>query len=1015
MQLPAIAIKNHRFTLIVMLLLIMLGAVSLQSMPRSEDPQFEFPATMIRVVYPGTNPMDMEKLVVDPIEEVINELDDIKVLKSNIEDGLAVVNVEFLYGSDPQDKYDDVVSSIARIRDQLPSDLALLDIDRISPIDVNVLQIALMSESQSYDTLKTLGEKLEKRLEQIPGVKRSETMAFPEQQLQVKADLAKMKELGIGLEDLIKAIKASGSNLPGGHVLSGERRFTVRTSGDFRTLEDLRRTAVRSTPGNIIFVEDIAQVDFGDGLPSYQARYDGIKAIFVTVVQREGSNIFDVVSAVKDELQNLEKSLPEDIQIQLTHDQTESVEDRISQFFDSLVMGLILVGFLSLVFLGFRPALVVIMAIPLSFYIGIGWLDVTGFGIQQMSIAGLVIALGLLVDNAIVVTENVDRFLRKGLPPREAAAKGASQVGWAIASGTLTTVLAFVPILMLQTGAGVFLRSMPVTVILTLAASLLIAITLTPLIASTLLKKSPQKPPFLYRKVRGFADGPYQKLLSYALKHPAQTLFLAVLILVGSLSLAGSIGVSMFPKAEKPMVMINIELPEGASFDQTESVATRVEGLVSQHSIVRSIATNLGKGNPRIYYNLFPSRQVPNYAQLVVRLHTGELAVVEPFVEQLREQVSKVTGARITVKELMQGPPYEAPVAIRVVGDDLSQVLSVSRDVEKVFVATPGIVNVDNPLDKPKVDLKVSINREKAAMYGVPINAIDEVVRASLVGLTVSQFRDSSGEDYPVIVKFQGTERPQIEDFDSMMVKSVSGELIPLKQLVSLKMISALPRFQHHMTERMVRITADIAAGYQAEALTNQIVSKLDQYPWPEGVFYQVGGEQEQRKESFAGMAKVLLIALLGIFAVLVLQFNSFSQPMVIFAAIPFAVTGMILALWLAGFTFSFTAFIGLTSLIGIVVNNSIILVDYANKLREEGKSIEEAIMLSGQTRLLPILLTTLTTIGGLLPLTLSGSSMWSPMGSTIIGGLIVSTLLTLVVVPVLYSLWSGHRRLPHH
>lgn len=1026
MKLPAIAIAHHRFTLVIILLMVALGIVSLNSMPRSEDPQFKFPAAMVRVVYPGTSPLDMEKLIVDPIEEAINELDDIKVLKSNIEDGLAVIQVEFLYGTDPQDKYDDVVAEVSRIRDSLPEDIAVLAIDRISPIDVNVLQVAMTTVEHNYLTLKHLADKLEKRFERVPGVKRATVEALPEQQIHVKANLIKMKELGIGLEDLVQAIQRSGTNLPGGHVLAGERRFTVRTSGDFKTIEQIKRTAVHSRPGNIIYVEDIAEIELASALPTYEARYNDARAVFISVVQREGSNIFDVMSGLNKELAHFGKALPEGIEIALAHDQAESVDERVSQFFDSLLQGLVLVGLLTLVLLGARSAIVVILAIPISVLIGLAWLDLLGFGLQQMSIAGLVIALGLLVDNAIVVTENVSRFLREGLSPREAAAKGASQVGWAVASGTLTTILAFVPILGLQTGAGIFLRSMPVTVILTLIASLLVALMLTPLLASIFLKGQPArktKDPVMLRVVQSFAHKGYRTALIYALKHPWQILTIAIMVLAGSIMLAGQLGVSMFPKAEKPMFLVNIELPEGASFDQTRNMSKRVEAILTPYPLVRSIATNVGKDNPRIYYNIFPKRQVPNYAQLVVRLHTGKLSEVEPFVDELRTQFAQMPGARITVKELLQGPPYEAPVSIRVVGDDLDKVLIASRDVEKIMLDTPGTVNVDNPIDKPKVDLHVNINREKAAIYGVAIQSIDEVIRASLVGMTVGQFRDEAGEDYPIIVRYQGNEavalsdkkafdseeeyRPKIEDFNHMVVKSASGLLIPIRQLVTLEMKSALPRFQHHMTERMARVTADLKGGYQADPVTNAIVEKLDQYDWPGGVSYQVGGEQEQRKESFSGMAKVLLIAMLGIFAVLVLQFNSFSQPAVVFAAIPFAVTGMILALWLAGYTFSFTAFIGLTSLVGIVVNNSIILVDYTNLLRKGGQSLKEAIIESGQTRMLPILLTTMTTIGGLLPLTLSNSVMWSPMGWTIIGGLLVSTVLTLVVVPVLYYLFS--------
>ena len=726
------------------------------------------------------------------------------------------------------------------------------------------------------------------------------------------------------------------------------------------------------------------------------------------MIQREGSNIFDVMTGLKAVLDDFEQELPEGISIALAHDQSESVDQQISLLFDNLLQGLILVGLLILLFLGPRPAFVVVLAIPMSVLIGLAGVDLAGYGLQQISIAGLVIALGLLVDNAIVITENVSRFLRDGYPSREAAAKGASQVGWAVASGTFTTVLAFVPVLGLQTPAGAFLRSMPVTVILTLLASLLIALTLSPLLASLILKPKQAKPTIFLRGIQAFTQGPYKKLLSWSLRNPWTILGCAFAVLAGSVMLAGQLGVSLFPKAEKPMILVNIELPPGGSFEQTEAMTLRVENIIRDFPIIRSITSNIGKGNPRIYYNIIPKRQVPNYAQLLVRLHTGDLQTVEPFVDELRRKFATIPGARITVRELMQGPPYEAPIAIRVVGDDLEKVTRVSTDVEKMMAATPGTINIDNPLDKPKIDLHVIINRDKAAMYAVPVSAIDEAVRTSLVGATVSQFRDDSGENYPIIVRYQGERHPKIEDFDWMMVRSLNGSLVPVKQLVSLEMRSALPRFQHHMTERMARVTADVDSGYQTEAVTNEIIKKLELYQWPEDVSWQIGGEQEQRKESFDGMIKVLLIAMLGIFAVLVLQFNSFAQPAVIFAAIPFAVTGMVAALWLAGFTFSFTAFIGLTSLIGIVVNNSIILVDYANQLRAEGSTMADAIIKSGQTRMLPILLTTMTTIGGLLPLTLSGSVMWAPMGWAIIGGLLASTVLTLIVVPVLYSLLSG-------
>ncbi|GAA4651765.1 efflux RND transporter permease subunit [Kistimonas scapharcae] len=1007
MQLPRLAIQNHQFTLVITLLLIALGAVSLASMPRSEDPQFNFPAAMIKVIYPGTAPADMEKLVVDPIEEAINELDDLKVIKSDIEDGLGVVRVEFLYGTDPDEKYDDVVSAVSRIRDDLPDAIHQLTIEKISPTDVNILQIALMSDSAGYARLKRQAEKLEKRLERIAGIKRADIDGFPEQQVEIAADLDKMRALNISIAELANAIQSSSINLPGGHALSGEERFTVRTSGDFRTLQQIRRTAVRSKPGSVVYVETIADVRLSDALPTYHARFNGQRTVFVSVVQRKGSNIMAVMAALKSTLAEFSQTLPDDITLELAHDQSISVDERINGFFNNLLQGLALVGVMTVLALGGRAAFVIVLAIPMSVLIGIGWLDLSGFGLQQMSIVGLVVALGLLVDNAIVVTENVGRVRRSGHDSANAAMNGASQVGWAVVSGTLTTILSFFPILLLQTGAGTFLRSMPVTVILTLLASLVIALTLTPLLASKVLGKGDQKTPWLLRKIQVLANGPYSQLLEHSLKHPWRVLLLSVALLVGSLALVPLVGVSMFPKAEKPMLLVNIDMPENASFDTTWEMALNVESILRDYDIVTNLATNVGKGNPRIFYNIFPKRQVPNFAQILVQLDTGRLQVVEPFIEDIRQKFNAITGAKITIKEFMQGPPYEAPVSIRVVGDNLEQVSLAAAHVESIFVATPGTVNVDNPLDKPRIDLQVQINREKAAMLGVPISSIDQAVRASLVGQPVGQFRDSNGDDHTILVRAAG-ERPKVDTFNQIMVESANGALIPLNQLASLTLQTTLARLQHHNLERMARITADIMPGYLTEDITNEIIEQLDRYDWPKGVSYQVGGEQENRKDSFGGMNQVLLVALLGIFAVLVLQFQSFSQPLIIFTAIPFAVTGAIVALWLTGYSFSFTAFVGLTSLVGIVVNNSIILVDSANQHHEQGLSIHDAMQESARVRLVPILLTTLTTIGGLLPLTLEGSNMWSPMGWCIIGGLITSTLLTLIVVPVLYTLFSN-------
>jgi multidrug efflux pump subunit AcrB len=395
----------------------------------------------------------------------------------------------------------------------------------------------------------------------------------------------------------------------------------------------------------------------------------------------------------------------------------------------------------------------------------------------------------------------------------------------------------------------------------------------------------------------------------------------------------------------------------------------------------------------------------PHFAQVFVQLEDIGIDRMAVLVKDLRKEFDGYPGSRIEVKEFEQGPPVEAPIAIRVIGDNMKTLKTLAKDVEDIIRSTDGTVNIYNPLGTSKTDLKVDINREKAAMLGVPLVDIDRTVRAAISGLPVSKYRDAEGSEYDIVVRLPVDQRPGLEDLERIRVASMSGRQIPIRHLARVEFEAAPVKLSHHKLERNVMITADVARGYSIDRVTRAVVERLAGYSWPSGYRYHIGGEAESRQESFAGIYKAILIAIISIFAVLVLQFRSYRQPFIVFAAIPLALIGSILALLITGYSFSFTASIGLTSLMGIVINNSIILVVYANQLRAGGAGLKEALMEAGRTRFVPIILTTATTISGLLPLTLAGGDMWGAMGWTIIGGLIVSTLLTLLVVPVLYML----------
>ena len=1012
MQLPKLAIENHQFTTVLIILLVMSGVVSFITMPRSEDPQVSPPGTTAIVVYPGATPEDVEELIVDPIEEVLNELEDIKEITSSADDGLALVAVEFQAGNDPDEKYTEVVEKLNSVRSKLPDDIASIDTQKWSVNLVNVLQIALVSDNAAYSQMERELERLERRIQRIPGVRNIETWAFPEQQVRVSVDLGKMAEFHIPFDQVAGAIISSNANIPGGNVDIGSKKFNIQTSGSYESIDDIRNTVIRSADGKVLYLRDIADVGFAYDDQSYTARFDGRRAVFLTVTQKLGTNIFRVMDRLYEELGDFEEELPSNIAMEVVFDQSRSVSSRLNGFFGNLLQGLLLVGLIVFLSVNVRSSIIVMLAIPISILIGIGFVDFTGYGLQQMSIAGLVIALGLLVDNAIVVTENVSRFIRLGHDPKQAAIEGTSQIGWAVVSSTATTVLAFVPIMMMRDVTGDFIRSMPATVVYTLSASLLMSLTLTPYLASRFIRvEHAMKQGWVRRRLNVFVETRYRRALDYAISNPKRTIALALGIFVGSLALFPVVGVSYFPKAEKSQFIINVDSPEGTGIAKTDEIARTIEDMLAEYPEVEHYTTNLGHGNPRLYYNMFPKREASNHAQIYVDLTGRDMKTVQRLVEELRGRFSNFPGVKIEVKEFEQGPPVEAPIAIRILGDNLDDLKRIARDVEGMIASAPGTMNIANPFGTSRIDLHVDINRAKAGLLGVNLVDIDRTVRAAIAGLPVTKYRDPDGKEYDIVARLPVGNNPGLRDFDRVFVTSVGGAQVPLKQVADIKFKAAPMAIEHFNLERSVTITADVARWSSVDRATQHVIDMLEDYTWPKGYRYRVAGELESREESFGGMARAVVIALIAIMAVLVLQFRSYTQPLIVFAAIPLAIVGSILALLITRNTFSFTAFIGITSLVGIVINNSIILVDYTNQLRRQGKDLVSALKEAGETRFIPIVLTTATTVAGLLPLTLAGGTMWAPMGWAIIGGLIVSTGLTLIVVPVLFEFFTRRGR----
>ncbi len=1006
MNLTRLAVRNAQFVVIILLITILLGVRSFMEMPRAEDPQVDFPIYVATIIYPGTSPEDIETLIVDPIEEAINRVDDIEKIDAELREGSAVIKINGSYSINPQDQLDDLLQEINQVRPTLPSGIALFKVEQIKPADrVCFVVFALSSDVASYASLKDIGDEIVEDLEDIKGVNDPKLEALPQEEVRVALDYERMASLNVNLRQVVSTLQSNNVNIPGGDIAMGTKNFSLIGTGGYDNIDEIRKTIVGGGDNKVIRLSDIAEVSIKEGDQLWIGEFNNQKSIYITAKLKKGFNILSVDQEVMNVFDHYKVTLPPNVDINVAFEQASGVAGRINEFFSSLLQGIVLVGIVIFIFLGWRASLIIITVIPICVILALAILNSSGYGLQQISIASLVIALGLLVDNGIVVTENITRFIKEGYPKREAALKGASEVGMAVTSSTVTTLLSFFPLTQLGEGAGLFIMSLPLTVVFTLIISLILALTFSPIMSSWVFNKNSGKPTIADKAFSWFSNGIYQPIIRFSLRFGVIIIAIVVAITIFSALLFPKIGVSFFPTADKPILLIDIEAPRGSSIAYTQEAVEFVESIVDTMDIVVSYSSNVGNSNPQIYYNRIPKQFVKNHGQVMINLKKWEYRSFYTTISQLRKEFKNYAGAKITVEELKNAAPIKAPIELRIIGEEIEVLKSISMQVENLLENTDGIINIENPLRRNQTQINILLDKEKAGILGVDELSFDQTIRAALNGLQIDNvIMEKDKEDYPLVVRMPYEDQPSLSDFNKIYIANRYGGQIPLSHIAKLQFEGAASEFSHYDLERYVAVTGSLLNLDKTIPTTISLIEKLDKIELPEGYEIMVGGEYEEQQSTFGSLGVILILAQIGIFAVLVLQFRSILQPLIVFAAIPLAISGSFIALYLSGWSFSFFAFVGIISLIGIVVNNSIILVDYINQMRAEGTDKIEAIVAGSMRRLKPIILTTLTTILGLIPLTLSGSSLWSPLCWTIIGGMISSTILTLIVVPILYK-----------
>lgn len=1008
MKISEYAVKNYQFTLIMVLMVMALGISTIFTMPRSEDPDMNAPNYPVVVVYPGASPKDMEELVVKPLEKRIYGLENIKTIKTTIRDGLAVLFVEYKYNVNVDDKYQELVREVNSERGNLPAEIYSMEVQQVSPSDVNVLQIALVSENASRDKMKAAAEDLQTALEKIPSLKNVEIMGLPDQLVRVDLNLEKLAQMHIPVTLIANAIQSEAANIPGGSVHAGNKSFNIKTSGNYQNIDEIKNTVVFSGNGKNVALKDVANVYFDYSQDKDITRLNGYRCLFVVAAQKSGGNITAAQKAYLPVIDTFKKTLPDNIDQQVIFDQADNVNSRLGGLGIDFVIAILLV-IVTLLPLGTRASVVVMVSIPLSLAIGIVMISALGFSLNQLSIVGLVVALGLLVDDSIVVVENIERWMRDGHSRLDATLKATKQIGMAVIGCTATLVIAFMPLMFLPEASGEFIRSLPVAVICSVIASMLVALTVVPFLSSKLLKPHADANGNIFlRTLQKIIHGSYARLLDKALARPVLTIVIALIIFGGSIALIPVVGFSLFPASEKPQFLINISTPLQSNLHYTDSITRQIEKELREIPEVRYFASNVGKGNPRIYYNVLPQNERTDFSELFVLLQPDVKSDRKlEIIEMLRKKWTPYPGAKVEVKNFEQGQPIISPVEVRLLGDNLDTLRNLGGQIENMLLQTEGTIYVNNPLKNLKSDIKVNINKEKAQALGIATINIDRTVRMAVAGIDVGKYvnPNSKGDDYSILLTTSHPSYPDLSVFDNLYVNNNQGISIPLMQVASLQLETSPLSINHYNKTRTISVNAFVQKGFLNDKVIQDVKQQMDTFRLPAGYSYEMGGEIESRNQSFGGFGSIILVTLFMFIAVLVLEFKTFKSTLIVLSVIPLGIVGAVLALLFTGNSLSFVATIGIVALAGIEVKNTILLVDFINQLRSEGKSLNDAIEEAGEIRFLPIILTTLTAIGGLLPIALSSNPLISPLAIVIIGGLISSTLLSRIVTPVVYKL----------
>jgi len=1024
MRISNYALGNRQATFAFIGIIIIFGISSYSSLPRESAPDIVIPFVIVTTLYFGTSPEDIETSITLKLEKELADIDNIKEMVSNSGEGISNITLEF----DPDEDVDDIITKVREKVDlakpELPDDA---EDPIITELNFSSFPIILVNVSGEYNLvkLKSVAEEIQDRLEQISGVLEVNLTGGLEQELQVNCDPDKMRHYKVSMLDVQTAILNENINIPGGNVNIGKYSYLLRIPGEVNSPEEIGNFIVKADDHFPIYIKDVATIEFGFKDISNTARMEGLDCITMGVTKRSGENIIRIASEVREIVNEILPSLPATTRVNFTSDQSKDIRMMVDELENGIMTGLVLVVTVLMFFLGFRTSILVAISIPLSMLLSFVVIDQLGYTLNMVVLFSLILALGMLVDNAIVIVENIYRFREEGKSASEAAKLGVGEVGWAVIASTATTLCAFFPMIFWPGIMGEFMKFLPITLIITLSSSLLIGLVINPVVCATFLKVSKKKIEIkAAKKTDGRVMTTYKLVLNWALDHRFISMFGALASLVLAMVIYGffGTGVEFFPKIDPKKVFADFEHPSGTRIATTDAMLQDLEEVLPRWENIQTYVAQSGISLADM--DMSPGSGPANKGRISIDMIDREfrLRSSRETMAEIREAVKDYAGADATVKEMNEGPPTGNPVNIEIVGKELSILAEIAQDFVDIIKEIPGIVNLQMDFDGAKPQVRVNIDRAKAAYLGVNTAMIGSLIRTAIKGSETGYYR-IDGEEFDITVRHKEDSRQSIESIEDIHIVIDDGEMVPLSSVATVEISTGLAGITRKDQSRVITVFSDVEGRLSPEVLSD-VKGALADYDLPPGYTVKFTGEQEEQDAAAAFLKKAFMIAVLSIMMVLLLQFRSFVTPLVIIFGVVLSLVGVFIGLVITRLPFGIIMTgVGVISLAGVVVNNSIVLLDYTIKLRERGLAKREAIIEAGTVRFRPVLLTAVTTILGLTPMAVGisfdfkkfqwivgsdSSQWWGGMAVAVIFGHAFATFLTLVLVPVMYSLADG-------